>query len=323
MEIVLGSKFRAAVNDATAADLGSVCELARATASVWFTTEQQALLTKLAEFDIPQLLARGAFDAGVISAGTPDRMAVSVPGSEPAIRAILNLLAGAGLQPFSFAYENDGCLAANLTPQRPDSVDRLSFQKSTKGLRGHTDASFNPSPTEFQPGSYSPSPDFLALGCIRNPDSVPTKITKLSRVLSRLKGEHISALCESKFFLYPQPSFELPGDAVRVGPVLWRDKTDTMCCRCSHTNIAVDESTFPAHAEALTSFLDHVSNEVEEFVLAPGEILILNNRLVVHGRGQIGKSWHNRARWLLRVYAYGPSTPHSSAGMADRSWVVR
>jgi L-asparagine oxygenase len=322
MQIAVLSKFDADGEQAFADPLKVWSSAASAEKS--FDPQGLAFLRKVADFTIPYLHVRGTFEAGAITSATPHEMAMEVPGSHPALTATLSLLRAAKLFPISYQYENGGQLAVHISPRRPDSIDRRSFLKSTSALRGHTDASFNPTPEEFRAGDqeFAPSPDFLALACIRNPDEVPTNVTSLSEVLAKLTDEEISYLTAPIFILKPQPSFEIAEDAVRVGAVLWRDASGVYCCRFSHKYISVSSEMYPEAANALEKFQRVVAECAHPIVLGPGDILILNNRTLVHGRGEIGGEWDPEARWLMRMYA---SREQSSVICQDpaRPWVLK
>lgn len=289
-----------------------------------FDKEGLAALQKVADFTIPYLHVRGTFEAAAITTATPDEMAVEVLESSPAVAATLSLLRAAKLHPISYQYENGGQLAVHISPRRSNSVDRKSFLKSTSALRGHTDASFNPTPDEFKLGDqeFAPSPDFLALACIRNPDGVPTNVVLLSSVLAHLSEDEILQLMAPIFILKPQPSFEIDEDVVRIGAVLWRDAKGAHCCRFSHKYISVSEEDYPDAAKALLKFQQMVAEYAQPVVLGPGDILLLNNRTLIHGRGEVGGEWGPSARWLMRMYA---SREQSAVICQDpqRPWVLK
>jgi L-asparagine oxygenase len=299
-----------------------VCETARALVGTSFVATDREILARVEDFSAPYVVAVDAFNASDIEVPTPSSFIPPIPESGRAFAAMLNLIVAAGLRPLSYIYENEGALAVNLSPKRLDSEDKLALEKSTKDLSGHTDASFNPSSAEFVAGDsrFSPAPDFVVLAGIRNPARVATRIALLSDVLPLLSEEDRAELQQPNFILTPQSSFVLPDDAVRYGPVLWRDSGDQWCCRFSHSKIAADPSLHPGAISALARVSEVLRAVSKAIVIAPGEILLFNNRTIIHGREKIG-DWNPTARWLLRMYANRPSTPVNELD-ADRSWIV-
>jgi L-asparagine oxygenase len=282
-------------------------------------------LEQLRTSAIPWVVLQGLFDPSSIHADTPSTMrsGMATVGHE-AIMAVLIAIGAARLEPISYAHENEGDIAVHLTPMRDDDLDRLSLAKSKGALRGHTDASFNPSADDFAAGDteFSPAPDFVVLGAVRNPRNVPTRIARLSDVVDGLSASEVGELARPVFIVSPQSSFEVPGFPKRVAPVLWYDSQRVLCCRFSHSQIAVDDGLHPDAAGALRKFKTRLQSCYQDVVLSPGEIMIFNNRTLVHGRGDIGESWCAEGRWLVRAYARLHNTKHNVFD-PERPWIAK
>jgi alpha-ketoglutarate-dependent taurine dioxygenase len=40
----------------------------------------------------------------------------------------------------------------------------------------------------------------------------------------------------------------------------------------------------------------------EAYPLAPGDVILVNNRICLHGRAEVGEEHGAKSRWLLRTY---------------------
>jgi hypothetical protein len=298
------------VSDAYTDPLG-IYASAIAEAGARFDSANRQILRTLTDASASHIVLPDAFRAELIDVATPTAMNVEVLAVKPAQIATISLFAAADLQPISYASENGGLLTVNIVPQPAGGDDQVSFEKSTKELSGHTDAVYFPSRSEFLAGasSLSCSPDFVALACVRNPALVPTKLALLSDIVQLLSDDDQQELTRRIFIIRPQSSFDLPFASWRLGPVLWREDAGTLCCRFSHSKISVDASLYPKAANALRNFSMAVARSYQSFPLKPGEILLFNNKIVVHGRGAIGGEWSPESRWLLRTYANKKGTP--------------
>lgn len=322
MQLALQSKFRQSSLIGGLSPL-AVWALPSTEAAKNFSAEEIAAFEKLRKFEIPFLHLTSAFDARLVTCNTPQEMGADAKGADSAIVSALTLLRAADLAPFSYSYEASGQLAAHISPHRPESLDRKGYQKSIGGLRGHTDAAFNPSNVEYARGDkkFTQSPDFVTLLCQRNPNGIPTTIAVLDEVLDRLTPEDIAHLQREIFILTPQESFVLPSMSVRVGSVLWQEPTGKYCCRFSHRNVSVDADLHADAAVALEKFSRAVHDNMQEHALAPGDILIINNRLALHGRDEIRTNWQPTARWLMRIYA-NRGIPNQICLDPRRPWMV-
>lgn len=273
--------------------------------------QDSSLLRAVSHFGLHYAIIRGVLDTENIRCPTPDcAVSAFITDSNGAVANMLGLTVAANLNPISYVAENSGAIATHLTPHKPTADDKADFEKSTGALRGHTDGCYNPSPPEFKAGDtiISPAPDYVLLGCIRNPNRVATRLARLDRILAHMPANLIAELQKAVFVLRPQRSWLLDDLPERFGPMLWFHHGH-LCCRFSHRHLSVEQLANPVAATALTEFKQALPKVYEDVCLEPGDVLILNNRTVIHGRNSVGQEWSKDARWLIRSYAMMNGTP--------------
>lgn|GEM_PF-1002231 len=225
-------------------------------------------------------------------------------------------LAALNSDTISYGSENDGHLFVNLVvlPGDDDFAD-----KSKSDMRGHTDGvSF---PVRGQLHEFdervAPSPDFVCLSGLRNPDETSTTVMPLSAVLQRLTPAEINELTKPQYVIRPQKTFKrgirkLLGKMSRLqdamaGIQLLFETDDGYWIRYSHSAAEADYESDLA-AQAVARFEEACKACSTSAVISPGDILVVNNRVGLHGRGFVGGEAGGHSRWLLRTYGLNTRT---------------
>lgn len=220
------------------------------------------------------------------------------------------------LETVSYGSENDGHLFVNLVAMPgPGAI----AEKSTGGMRGHTDAVSFPFNGDDDPqdGRIAPSPDFVTLVGLRNPKGVPTRLMQLQDVLPLLSEADVEELKKPQYSLRAQRTFRqgtkriLGAEHVVLDAPVLKDTGSGTYVRYSHSNVTPVVSGGPA--ELASNNLETACNQTARpVVVQPGDILLVNNRLALHGRGEVGDDVGGQSRWLLRTYALDTSSllPH-------------
>lgn len=220
----------------------------------------------------------------------------------------------------SYASENEGHLFVNLVALEGDSA---MADKSRGEMRGHTDGVFFPIRGERDEKypRFAPSPDFVCLSGLRNPDATGTTVMPLNEVLLGLSEHEIEELCKPQFTLAPQRTFLAGVKQAMSWPharppridnrrVLFR-RQEGFWIRFSHSSVVdpiqdgtdgMDVDAKNAASSARNAFMDRCREQVRSVVLNPGDILLVNNRIGLHGRSEVGGEVGGEARWLLRTY---------------------
>lgn len=235
-----------------------------------------------------------------------------IDGSLAGRAAVLAVHGFLGKETISYGTENDGALFVNLVP-----MDREGkFGEKSKGsMRGHTDAVSFPFNGEFDAldPRIAPSPDLVTLVGLRNPDSVPTTVMALADVLRELTPNDIAELKKDQYSIVSQFTFiegmkEILGDVhTAIDEPLLKESAAGTIVRYSHSSVTPTDPE--GTAKNASDNLEEACNKVVvPVVVGPGDVLVVSNRLCLHGRGLVGGMAGGTARWLLRTYALDTST---------------
>jgi hypothetical protein len=255
------------------------------------------------------------FEQAFNPSGLTDTPTTFVPSNHPgwmrAARSALAMLGAFGLNPVAYASENGGSIFQHLTKIPGSSY---SANKSQKELRGHTDAAYHSLPGEQPTRSCSVSPDFVVLIGLRNPKPTATRVIPLSGLLKHhLNPSEAHSLASSVFAVEPQPTFLLPkGTIAHDVPVVVYHNRGTLM-RYSNGSIGADDQLHPKQHATLQK-ITHIltaspSGLVHNVVVAPGDILFINNRISLHGRDRPESGPPGlQSRWIMRTYGLYPDS---------------
>lgn len=215
-------------------------------------------------------------------------------------------LGGLGMETVSYGSENDGELFVNLVVLSGDG--RLP-EKSRSAMRGRTDAvtfPFRGTSDQVNP-EIAPSPDVVCLVGLRNPDAVGTTVMPMVEALPNLTAQQIHELKQPQFDIRAQKTF-IPGmqlvlgeeQGVEGGEIL-REVDDQTWVRYSHSSV-LTEGLPPAAAAANAAFAAACHQCATAVTIEPSDILLVSNRLALHGRNEVGGEPGGESRWLLRTY---------------------
>jgi hypothetical protein len=216
-----------------------------------------------------------------------------------------------GLETVSYGSENSGELFVSLTAIPGDGK---FARKSQGGLRGHTDGVSFPfnGETDASNARIAPSPDTVTLVGLRNPKSVPTTVMVLQEALGKLPPEDIHELRQAQFSIESQPTFlegmrDILGDVhTAIDEPVLKDAAIGTIVRFSHSSVSPTEPGGPAD-RAAENFAKACSEVAQAVAIQPGDVLLVSNRLCLHGRGEVGDEIGGQSRWLLRTYGLDTS----------------
>jgi hypothetical protein len=260
----------------------------------------------------PLIHLRAVFDVHQDLPETPSAF-IPVPDVATTIAAracAVACLAALNSDTVSYGSENDGHLFVNLIVLPGENE---FAEKSKGGMRGHTDGvSF---PLRGQSHEFdqrvAPSPDFVCLSGLRNPDSTSTTVMPLALVLQQLSDEDIAELTKPQYVIRPQKTFKLGlermfgkrhplASSMENIQLLFQAGTGYWI-RYSHSaGDAGFDSDLPKRA--LDRFEKACLDCSNSVVISPGDLLVVNNRVGLHGRSEVGGEAGGESRWLLRTY---------------------
>jgi len=187
----------------------------------------------------------------------------------------------------SFRQEKGGALVQDVVPV-PGQED-FQGNAGSVTLKMHTENAF-----------HEHSPDFVALICLRNDhdNAAGLRTSCVRRAVGLLPTQIREVLSQPRFVTSPPPSFGNSVPSAGPRPVLEGDPEDP--------NIRVDfAATDPVDVVAATA-LDQLREALDQvrrtFILQPGDLAIVDNRLVLHGRTSFHPRYDGEDRWLQRAF---------------------
>lgn len=201
-------------------------------------------------------------------------------------------------QPVGYEPEHGGDLIQNIVPTRA-AADRQVSTSSKVTLMFHTEGAFHPH-----------RPRYLLLLCLRGDASARTTLSSIHEVIPHLPPLVRDVLFEARFRTAVDESY-LHGRTNVLGapmPVLaGRPETPTMVFDAD-LMVGVD-----AEADrALQVLADAVAAMHTGVVLQPGDLLVVDNAVAVHGRSPFTPRFDGTDRWLQRTMVVSDLRP--SAG---------
>jgi hypothetical protein len=210
--------------------------------------------------------------------------------------------------PTAYKQEQDGRLIQHIFPvQRTESAQISSSSKID--LQLHTESAFHP---------YSPS--FVILMCVREDLNAATTFALVDDIVKSLDEETVFYLKEPLFVTAIDESFRTHGEPNKN--ILLSILTETP----NGLSICFDEyfmrgKTFQAQ-EALDKLLEAIKENTKEIILRTGDVLILDNSKLVHGRKSFTARYDGTDRWLLRMLVVDKMPPENQYIYDDHMVIV-
>ncbi|MET8004203.1 TauD/TfdA family dioxygenase [Nonomuraea glycinis] len=237
------------------------------------------------------LLLRGLLPDSVelpATAGSPAQL-----HSGPAQRAAL-LLAGVMVlfgEPFNYSSLYAGRLVQNLVPV-PSMEFTQTSQSSIGMLDWHCEDSFRDDRC-----------DYAGLLCLRGDPSGASMYAQAKDV--RLSAEATATLREPRYHVRPDPAHVLSGDVqLRRIAILSGPESSPEISYDTHHLAPIDDDDIEA-ADALRALGVCLNEVAVSHVMERGDLLIFDNKRVVHARTPFAARFDGTDRWLMRVMVCG------------------
>lgn len=212
-------------------------------------------------------------------------------------------------QPAGFRQENGGRVVQNLVPTRAGAYRQVSTSSAVT-LAWHTETAFHPH-----------RPRFLVLFCLRGDPSARTTLCSIREILPSLSLATRATLTQPLFRTAADESFG--GSSSRHGalmPVLRGDSLAPQMVFDAELTIG----TTPAAAAALTELIAAIEEHHTGVVLEPGDLLVIDNTVAVHGRSPFTPRFDGTDRWLQRTFVVAdlaPSAAERSGRVIDTAFL--
>ncbi|MEU7176845.1 MULTISPECIES: TauD/TfdA family dioxygenase [Streptomyces] len=188
----------------------------------------------------------------------------------------------------AYRQEKSGALVQNVVPVR--GLEASQSNAGSVPLEFHIENAFHP---------YRP--DFVGLNCLRQAvgQKAGTLVSSIRRALPVIEESDRRVLHQARFVTAPPPSFR-SGGSTEAHPVLDGSPDDPNIRVDFNATSALDDEAKQA-LERLRVIMMDLSTAVE---LSPGELVFVDNRVVLHGRAPFTPRYDGRDRWLQRVFVH-------------------
>jgi L-asparagine oxygenase len=201
-------------------------------------------------------------------------------------------------EPVGYVPEHGGRIVQNIVPTRHDA-DRQVSTSSRSNLMFHTETAFHPH-----------RPRYLVLLCLRGDPSARTTMASVRDLFDVLPSATIEAMFEPRYRTAVDASF-LADRANQLGPIMPLVTGTTE----SPTFVFDADLTIGIDAEAqlvVDTVRDAIDACQRSIVLEPGDLLVIDNNVAVHGRSPFTPRFDGLDRWLQRSFVVADLAP--SAG---------
>ena len=196
--------------------------------------------------------------------------------------------------PVGYLPEHGGEIVQNLVPTR-DGADHQTSTSSAVTLDMHTETAFHPF-----------LPRYLVLLCLRGDPLAATTWVSIEQLAPALPARLCEVLRTPRFRCGVDESFGSTGAvATAPAPVIWG--TDERPCWTFDADLMVgidDEAD-----EALDELRRVIPAFESSVVLESGDLLVLDNTKVVHGRTPFRPRFDGSDRWLQRTFVVADLAP--------------
>ena len=184
----------------------------------------------------------------------------------------------------SYEAEANGSLFQDIVPTRAMSDTQSSLGSAE--LEIHTEQAFS-----------NLRPDIISLACLRGDPEAYTHLLPVERVLENMSRKEIELLHEPLWKIGVDLSFRSSIDDTVRGPIpiLYRDG-----------RFVFDQDlmigTTPEATELIRKIVEIYYRHRTSICLEPGDILVVDNNRVVHGRSAFNPRFDGTDRFLIRCF---------------------
>jgi hypothetical protein len=204
-------------------------------------------------------------------------------------------------QPVGYVPEHGGRIVQNIVPTQTDA-DSQTSTSSRSNLMFHTETAFHP----FRPR-------YLLLLCLRGDPAAHTTLVSVHELMDRLPDDVVATMFEPRFRTAVDASF-LRGRTNELGaarPLITGTRAEPTFIFDADLTVGVDTEA----DDALVQVRDLIEEIKTSVVLEPGDLLVVDNNIAVHGRSPFAARFDGYDRWLQRAFVVTDLAP--SAGQRN------
>jgi L-asparagine oxygenase len=204
-------------------------------------------------------------------------------------------------QPVGYVPEHGGRIVQNIVPTQRDA-DRQTSTSSRSNLMFHTETAFHPH-----------RPRYLLLLCLRGDPSAHTTLASVHDIMDHLPDGVVDAMFEPRFRTAVDASF-LAGRANELGParpLVTGTREEPTFIFDADLTVGIDA----AAEDVLVAVRSAIAEVETSVVLEPGDLLVVDNNVAVHGRSPFSARFDGTDRWLQRAFVVTDLAPSA----ADRT----
>lgn len=195
--------------------------------------------------------------------------------------------------PFAFKQEQNGNLIQNIVPVHKLEREQISNSSKTE-LEMHTETAFH---------RYIPS--YVLLLCMRGDITARTIYAQKDDVISLLDDKTKTVLKNELFTTTIDASFQSSDKK--------NQKIQKQILSEDENTLIFDSSAMQASSKESQKALDQLKKAVsaarKSLVLEAGQLLVINNQTVVHGRSSFQARYDGTDRWLKRCLTFSEFPP--------------
>ena len=199
--------------------------------------------------------------------------------------------------PIAYAQEQNGKVWQDIFPIRRTERNQISTS-SKVDLGLHTETAFHP---------YKP--DHVFLFCLRGDENAVTTYATLSDIVTHLSDDDVSDLKQPDFITTIDESFRTHGEKdkeIVIRPLSIQDGELVL----TYDKLLMRGLTDKAQS-ALDKLDEAIQKSIQEVVLKQYDLMVINNRTVVHGRKAFTPRYDGNDRWLRRIMTRKVMPPES------------
>lgn len=217
---------------------------------------------------------------------TPFPSSFNEQSSKESTRTLLHYAHQLGY-PISYAQEQNGQLIQNILPVHKTEAQQISTSSKVE-LALHTETAFHP---------YKP--DYILLLCLRGDSAAATTYANVNDIVALLSPEVVRALKQPWYKTAVDDSFRTHGEPQKefILPIL--SEVDNQLT-ITYDNFFMRGINDIANL-ALAELNGAIMKCTKEIVLKTGDLLVIDNSMVIHGRKPFQARYDGTDRWVQRM----------------------